>query len=154
LGIKDLVSEITSILPGFSGYYEKEKRREEDKLLRDYLFKKIEDIEKKVYERIKKITKSKEMKEIEKYVSITKEIERLKDSIRYSSYEYKGFFDIVDVNEETLKEIVNVDIGLIKMVKEMKEETIDDFNSLSAFLKDFEKLFEERKKIILGYKEV
>lgn len=152
MSIKKLVEELASIIPGFSGYYEIERRREEDKLLRDYLFKKIEEIEKSLNNKIKEITKSGEIKNLDKYSSITKNIERIKDSVRYTSYGYKGFFDIVDIDEEILEDILNIDMDMIKKIGEFNENMLDNPEILNDFFKEFEKIFNERKDRISGVK--
>lgn len=152
MSIKQLVQELATIIPGFSGYYEMERRREEDKLLRDYLFRKIEEIEKAVNNKIKEITKSGEMKNLDRYSSTAKNIERIKDSVKYTSYGYKGFFDIVNIDEEILEDILNIDIDMIRKIGEFDKKMLDDTEILSEFFKEFEKIFNERKDRISGVK--
>ncbi len=152
MSIKKLVEELASIIPGFSGYYEMERRREEDKLLRDYLYRKIEEIEKKLNSRIKEITKSGELKELDRFSSLTKNIERIKDSVKYTSYGYKGFFDVVNIDEQILEDILNIDMDMIRKIVGFNEDMLNNPEILNDFFRDFEKIFNERREKILGVK--
>ncbi len=148
MSIKKFVEELSSIIPGLSGYYDMEKRREEDTLFRDYIVRIIEEVEKKINERIKNLSKAGETKQMDKFGSIVKNIERIKDTIRFTSYGYKGFFDIVDINEETLEKILNFEVQLLRMLSEFDERILDNPDEISNFLKDFETIFNEKTKII------
>lgn len=152
MSIKQLIQELASIIPGFSGYFEMERRREEDKLLRDYLVKKIEEIEKKINEKIKKIAKSDEIKLLDNYGSVIKNIERIKDSVKFTSYGYKGFFDIVNIDEEVIRDILNIDYDMVRKIEEFDEKMVDNVGTLDGFFIEFERVFNERKEKISGIK--
>lgn len=79
-----------------------------------------------------------------------KNVERIKDLVRFTSYGYKGFFDIVDIDEKTLEEILDIDIDMIRKINGFEEQVIEDVEMLNKFFNEFERTFIERKNKISG----
>ncbi|MEA1913344.1 MAG: hypothetical protein U9N06_05890 [candidate division WOR-3 bacterium] len=114
------VDKIARTIPGFSGYYRKEERRENDERLRVKISKKLEYIEEVLNERGRRVTKSKDLSLLDKIGRIEKKLEKLKDSIRYANYGYSGFFDQKEVSEGTLRSIYKADIELLGWIQDFE----------------------------------
>ena len=121
--VSSWVDKIVKKIPGFSGYFIKEERRENDKRLREKIFHNLDKIKNVLNEIGIRVTKSGDLSPLNKIERVRKRLEKLRDSIRYSDYGYSGFFDQKDIGEETLVSVYKVDLELL--------DWIDDFISMT-----------------------
>lgn len=158
--------QILSVLPGFKGYKEKELRRESDRLLRDYLYRRLgegEDHLKKFFQRLSDRRVYGVLEEVDRLVMA---FDRVKARIDHASYGYSGFFDVLKVDERDLEEMLSFDEELIKTVEEIFEEVkalreVDvekvgeirrHLEAIRSSLEELEETFNRRKEKILGVK--
>jgi len=121
--VSSWVDKIVKKIPGFSGYFIKEERRENDKRLREKIFHNLDKIKNVLNEIGIRVTKSGDLSPLNEIERVRKRLEKLRDSIRYSDYGYSGFFDQKDIGEETLVSVYKVDLELL--------DWIDDFISMT-----------------------
>jgi len=150
MGLKKMVESIAKIIPGFNGYYKKETRREEDRNLREYIANALKRIEDSINAYGRRVAKKGDMSALERLNSLTKRIEKLKDTIRYSNYGYTGFFDSNHVDENILKKIIKKDFELIEWYNKIPQhiENEADINNISSKIEEGFKIFDERVKIL------
>lgn len=163
----DPLKQLMLKIPGFSGYYNKEMRRDADKMLRDHLagqfaaqrarLNSIQNdlIRAKAYDMIGRIDKA-----------ITK-LQTLIDRIRTATYGYAGLFDAARVDEAALDRLYQFDASLASGVdrlsgmvtnlenvtrqKAVEESAID--NAIDALVDETENLnatFDKRRQAIQG----
>ncbi|RLC41453.1 MAG: hypothetical protein DRH51_00295 [Candidatus Coatesbacteria bacterium] len=150
-------------IPGYSGYKEKETRREADKLLRVYIADKIKSHRDKITVLKERLLSEKKLDELTSLEKISSMLELLEDKVRYATYGYKGFFDAVKVKEKDLDRIYEFDAKLLQYVLDLEddienlksafdingEKFKDALNNLESELHNFGDEMEERKKLIL-----
>ena len=148
--ISNLVSFAAEKVPGFNGYYKKEKRREQDRLLRYKIVQIMEEIERMLHTKVKDITKTNDLSSLDNISSQIKLMEKLKDAIRYAQYGYSGFFDINEIDEEALLNLLMVDKNMLewitKFADSMKKDV--DFERLSNEIEKGFTLLNKRKQAI------
>lgn len=150
--ISEFVDDIARNIPGFSGYYRKEERRENDKRLRREVVKGVEYIEKIIEKKGRKASKEGDFEELDRIGKIGKRIEKLKDSIDYADYGYSGFFDRKEVGEEKLRSVYRADMKLLNWVEKFIEEAgiESEMNWISENIEKGFGILKSRKEIIEG----
>lgn len=137
---KDLktLEKLELIIPGFKGYKQKELIREDDKLIRNYLFNKIKEAEETVRSYLADSLDGKIPISVSELNSIAKELNYLGTKIRVSPAGYSGYFDRVKVNENELEQVKKLDTELVASCEEIFSlvQKIKENASLLAELKE------------------
>lgn len=118
-------------VPGFSGYLEKEERRETDKKLREHLANRLGQTRSRLDPVMRELTDRGGMETfdlVEKLDRVKKALEKLTDRIQYASYGYSGLFDVVKIREPELDRLYRFDVALLERVEEMQNavESLED----------------------------
>lgn len=106
-------------LPGFKGYYEKELRREADKLLRTHLAERLQEQRNRLGEIQVALVKSKRMVAVGDIERAVAKLQRLIDRLKTASYGYAGWFDAVAVRNEDLDRLYQFDNDLMTGLDEL-----------------------------------
>ncbi len=147
-------------IPGFKGYYDRELRRDSDKLQRDFIVLKLNESLTEFRELIKDVTRKSDLKQLTEYGDIQKYFEKVINNIKYSDRGYTGFFDLIKVKEKELDVIYEKDLEIVESVLEfsdsfslLKDLTSDSdkLKKIRKFLEDIEESFEKRNKILKGF---
>ncbi|MBC7249183.1 MAG: hypothetical protein H5T62_02780 [Anaerolineae bacterium] len=157
-GLESLVAKI----PGYSGYKEKETRREADKLLREQLVRAFDEQRRHLLELQKQLVSSGQIALLDDMDSAAVKLQTLIDRIRTASYGYAGFFDAVKVKEEQLDALYEFDNALVEQVSNVEaaiervasalaaqEGLAEAIGDLTAVVRDINDLFSRRQDVIL-----
>jgi hypothetical protein len=110
-GMSDL-EKLAAKIPGYSGYKEKEVRREADKLLRDHVYRVLTEQRRRI-EDIQANLGLGQIEEVEKLGRARRRLQTLADTVHTASYGYAGLFDAVKVQEEQLDALYTFDNNLL-----------------------------------------
>lgn len=110
---QDILRKLMSKIPGFSGYIERGNRRDADKLLRESIAQKYEQVWKKVGNIQKDLASQQELEYIDDLDGATTKMRTFIDKVRGASYGYSGFFDAVKIKEDALKRLYEYDLTLV-----------------------------------------
>jgi len=113
---QDIFKKIASKIPGFSGYIERQNRRAADKLLRESVAARYEELHKKLSELQQDLTRKGEITVLDDLETAATKLRTFIDKIRTASYGYSGFFDAVKVNEEEIKKLYEFDASMLDSV--------------------------------------
>lgn len=112
----DLLGKIRKTLSGFIGYFDRENRREADKLLRTTLG----DRYQQQWERISAIQRqmidSGMLDVVDQLEAAALKLRGFIDRVRTASYGYAGFFDAVRINSTELQKLYSYDLQLLEDV--------------------------------------
>jgi hypothetical protein len=157
-GFEKLVSKI----PGYSGYKEKEMRREADKLLRDHIYGVLTEQRGRI-EDIQADLGVEHIEHVEKIGTARRRLQTLADTVHTAAYGYAGLFDAVKVKEEQLDALYSFDNGLLNEVEAIKaavsslQAAIDNDEGLSGAIRDLtetitrlQDLYNRRKDVLTG----
>lgn len=159
---QDIFKKILGKIPGFSGYIERENRRSSDKLLRETIANRFEE----VWGRISAIQRDLVSQGLIEFVD-DMEASAIKyrqfiDRVRNASYGYSGLFDAVKINETELAMIYQYDLELLTLAGEASQ-ALDNIEAslgsdgLPAAIRHLNsqatkavKAFNDRAEIVLG----
>lgn len=156
-GERTILEKITSYVPGYHGYKEKELRREADKIVREYIVNKLNEIKMTLDDVFKEIADTNDVETFSTANRVSAVLDRLINKIEHANYGYSGFFDAVKVKEEKLDKLLEFDYTILDkinslrdtanniLVQENKKKTLEDFRKK---LIELENAFNQRNEVI------
>lgn len=160
---RGIINKLMELIPGYSGYVEKETRREADKLLREHLADRLELEKRRLEELRSEMTDAKKLELLDDVDRVDLVFENLVDRLRFASYGYAGFFDTVRVDEDALDRLYEHDealagdvAGIAAKLDELRGAYDSDgdvaaaLKELRRLLKDFETKLAKRQDVITG----
>ena len=145
----DLLQRVASLIPGFSGYADKEARRNSDSILRERLAQRIDRVRHQIERQIEAASHGGSLELIDELGRATKAAQRARDRLRYASHGYSGFFDPVQVDSAKLEQLYQFDLSLVQTVESLEARVQDPLEpgsarSLTASLREFDDKLDER----------
>jgi hypothetical protein len=113
---QDAIRKLLGKIPGFKGYFERENRRASDKLLRDSISKKYEEIWDRISKMQRDLISQGAIYSIDDLEAAAIKIRQVSDRIHKASYGYSGLFDAVKINEKELELLYNYDLAMMDNV--------------------------------------
>lgn len=118
-GDQDPIKKLLSYIPGFSGYIERSNRRAADKLVRDPVAQRFEDLYKRTSRLQADIISQGGIEHIDDIEKASLQIRTFADKIRNATYGYSGFFDAVKINEEELAKLYAFDSAFFEIADQL-----------------------------------
>ncbi len=115
-GSQDIITKIISKVPGFTGYIERESRRDSDKLLRVTVADRFEEQWKRLSGIQRELISQGGIEQVSSLEGAALKLRQFIDRVRTASYGYAGFFDPIKINEEELARIYEHDLALLESV--------------------------------------
>ena len=115
------LENLAYLVPGYQGYKEKERRREEDSRFRGLLLRRLTGIRGSIIDLLAKLAEGPHDAEVDEVEARAKTLDSLADAIRYAPYGFSGFFDAAEVAEEKLDRILEVDLLLFEDLHTIEE---------------------------------
>lgn len=116
-GEKNWLQRLGEKIPGFSGYQAKERRRDVDKLQRDAIAERLRGVKGAIAAATRDLTDAGRLMEIAPLERVSKKVDTVENRIRYATYGYSGFFDVVQIKEQQLDGIYRFDLALVEKVE-------------------------------------
>jgi hypothetical protein len=160
-----LLEKIMLVVPGFSGYKKKEQRREADKIIRNFLYSKLQEARNMLQDTYSLLTESEQTEYLQSIDRLVAVFDRVSERVNHASYGYHGFFDAVKIEEPDLDRMIEFDTELVDGAKELAERVRglktqvlakrfdalgQDADELRNAVEEFEGTFDERKDVIDG----
>jgi hypothetical protein len=158
----DPFKKILNKVPGFGGYIERQKRRDSDKLLREYIFDQFRELEGRVSRLQRDFISQGEIKYVDDLEATAIKLRTFADRIKTATRGYSGLFDAVNVNEAELTQIYEYDAAMLGLGDEVSH-AIDNVEAsvgtdgLPAAIRHLEtkseqciQAFNDRESVILG----
>ena len=157
-----LLEKITRIIPGVSGYQEREKRRADDKALRDRVAETIARCRQKISDRMNHLSRTGgkgSLRAVGDLEAVNVLLERVEDEIRYAPSGYAGWFDREGVGLEDLEDLYEQDLTLLEIARRMEDrapsgepEAGEEWvQGVKRELKDMRQAFEDRLSLLKGW---
>ena len=158
----DPFKKILNKVPGFGGYIERQKRRDSDKLIREYLFDQFRKLEGRVSRMQRDFISQGEIKYVDDLEATAIKLRTFADRIKTAARGYSGLFDAVNVNEAELTQIYEYDSSMLDLVDEVDRaihnvESSVGTDGLPAAIRHLEtkagdciQAFNDRENVILG----
>lgn len=162
LSDRDPIEKILSYVPGFKGYFDRDNRRSADKLLRETVANRFEELYQRLSALQRDLVSQGELKLVGELEAATIKIRTFTDRIRSATYGYSGLFDAVNVNSEELQQIYNFDLALLQYTDSIND-AIDNVERsigsdglpaavrhLVSLTREAIETYDRRKEVILG----
>jgi len=162
-GAQDIFKKLGSYVPGFSGYVERQNRRSSDKLLRETVARRFDELYKRASALQKDLISQGKLEFVDDMESAVIKIQTFMDKVRTATYGYAGFFDAVKINEKELAAIYNYDMTFFDLAAQIGhaldnvEASLGDDAGLPAAIRNLTTLarqavetFDRRYEVING----
>jgi hypothetical protein len=130
-GGQDIFKKLLSYVPGFSGYIERTNRRAADKLLREQVALKYNELAARTSRLQKDIADAGQIDFLDEMDSVGLKMRTFADRIKNASYGYSGFFDAIKINEKELEKIYAFDTAFF-MLADQISSGLDNVESAVA----------------------
>jgi len=127
-GDQDIFKKLASKIPGFKGYIERSNRRAADKLLRETVAERFEELWRRISSLQTDFINQGELIYVDDLERGAIKLRTFIDKVRRASYGYSGFFDAVKVNEDELARIYEYDNAMFDLVDDVSH-AIDNVES-------------------------
>lgn len=161
-GDMDLFKKILSKIPGFSGYMERQNRRDSDKLIRDRIFSRFRELESRLSGVQRDFIARGELDYVDDLEASAIKMRTFADRIRTATRGYSSLFEAVKINEEELRKLYEYDASMLDLVDEVSRaiehiEASVGTDGLQAAIRNLEAVtrqcietFDRREEIILA----
>lgn len=154
------LERIVHKIPGFRGYYERELRRDSDRLQREFIVKQLRKVKTGMNKVLQAASRAKDFDLLREYDLFAKELDRSIGAVRYADQGYSGFFDLVKIREAELDQAYERDA----LIAEAADALAAGFQKLAAApldsaalaplregLAQIDTLFAQRLALLKGY---
>ena len=164
---QNILERIVEIIPGYRSYRQRERRRDVDKALRTYVANRIRDFMTRLRNLSKPLTDSGRIAVLDDLDTMSRRLEAVSDKVRFASYGYAGFFDVIKIKENELEALYAFDVKLLDSVNNLydllkpEEETTlvadsvklaDRFKQIENAVRHLETLLLDRTNLIVNVK--
>ena len=158
---KDLVGKIQNFVSGFLGYYDRDRRREADKLLRDGIAARYEAEWSRISDVQASLVSAKQLEYLDEIESAAIKLRAFVDRVRGAARGYSGFFDAVRVKKDELQQIYAYDLTLLESSERLgtavdqlagavgKDGLPEAIHNLIEMARESTRLYESRAEVIL-----
>lgn len=160
-GDQDFVKKLASNIPGFQGYIERQNRRAADKLLRETVADRFDELYKRTSNIQVDLVSQGKITLLDDMEKAAIQLRTLADKMRTAAYGYSGFFDAVKINEGELANLYAFDASFFDLIEQIGrgldnvEASIGDEDGLAAAIRHLTSLgrqavetFERRLEVI------
>ena len=155
------VERILHKIPGFKGYFEREFRRDADRLQREFIVKQLREAKKNLNRVIETVSRQKNLELLTEYDLFSRSLEKTINEIRYADGGYSGFFDLIKIRESELDSVYRLDSDMIELAARFNEEC-DKLKTLAPapalieplreHLRQIDAMFSRRADLLKGYR--
>ncbi len=135
-GAQDLFKSLAGKIPGFGGYVERQNRRAADKLLRETVARRYEELYKRASAMQADLVSNGMISYVDDMEKAVIKIRTFIDKIAMASYGASGLFDAVKINEKELAQLYEFDNAFF----DLADQTGRALDNVEASLSDAEAL--------------
>ncbi|HUS17412.1 MAG TPA: hypothetical protein VM536_20645 [Chloroflexia bacterium] len=118
---QDFFHRVAEMIPGYTGYQDKERRREADKELRMYLARQFRDQHSALVRVQQQIARSRHLEAIGEVDRLAGVLQRFIDKLETATQGYAGLFDPIQVREAELDQLYTFDAALTEGLGEVTD---------------------------------
>jgi hypothetical protein len=156
----DIFKKISSKIPGFKGYVERQNRRDSDKLIRDTVFRRFRELEGRVSDLQVEFTNQGQLNYTDDLEKAALRLRTFADRVRTAPRGYSSLFEAVKINEPELAKLYEFDAALLDKADEVNR-AIDNvqasvgtdglpaaIRNLQTVSKDCIKAYDRRQEVL------
>jgi len=159
----DPFKKLLSYIPGFSGYIERQNRRDADKILRDTVARRFDELWGRTSNLQTEMVSDGMIKYVDDMEKAAIALRTFIDKISKAPRGYSGLFDAVKINEKELEAIYQFDVAFFTLGEEVGraldnvEASVGDEEALPAAIRNLTtqarlavETFDRRSEIVTG----
>jgi hypothetical protein len=141
-GQVDPFKKLVSYIPGFSGYVERQNRRDADKLVRETVGRRFTELWKRTSNLQVDMVSAGKIEYVDDMEKAALQLRTFIDKISTASRGYSGLFDAVKINEKELEQLYNFDLTFFELADQVGhgldnvEASMGDDNALPATIRN------------------
>lgn len=141
-GQMDPITKLASLVPGFSGYVQRENRRAADKLVRQAVANRFEELWRRLSGLQADLVSAGKMEYVDDVEKAAIQLRTFADKIKTAARGYAGVFDAVKINEKELEQLYNFDLAFFNSATDLGrgidnvEASLADDNALPAAIRN------------------
>jgi hypothetical protein len=160
---RSVLEKLTSKIPGWGGYQERQERRKADQILRQTLAEKLADQRKRLDVAQKDLISHGRIELVDDIGSAVTQLQTFIDRVRLASYGYSGLFDAVKINQNELEQMYNFDAALFEYVERLNAASdrlreaipsgqglVEVIRIVQDICREANSTFDQREHVILG----
>ena len=162
---QDPFKRLVSFIPGFSGYIERQNRRDADKVLRDTVARRFEEQWQRASQLQSDLVSAGKIEFVDDMEKAAIKLRTFIDKISTAPRGYSGMFDAVKINEKELESIYQFDAAFFDLAEQVGrgldnvEASIGDEAALPAAIRNITSLarlavetYNKRSEAVVGTK--
>ncbi len=114
-GQMDPFKKLASYIPGFSGYVERQNRRDADKLVRDTVARRFGELWTRTSNLQTDLVSAGKIQYVDDLEQAALQLRTFIDKITTASRGYAGLFDAVKINQKELEQLYNFDLAFFEL---------------------------------------
>ncbi len=118
-GQMDPFKKLASYIPGFSGYVERQNRRDADKLVRETVARRFEELWKRTSNLQTDLVSAGKIEFVDDMEKAAIQLRTFIDKISTAARGYSGLFDAVKINEKELEKLYNFDLAFFNLADQI-----------------------------------
>ncbi len=118
-GQMDPFKRLASYIPGFSGYIDRQSRRDADKLVRDTVSRRFEELWTRTSNLQKDLIGAGKIQFVDDMEQAALQLRTFIDKISKAARGYAGFFDAVKINQKELEQLYNFDLAFFDLADQI-----------------------------------
>lgn len=159
-GDLDPFKKILSYIPGFKGYIDRQARRDQDKILRDSIANRFEELWQRISSIQRDMVAQGEIQLVDDLEGAAVKLRAFIDRVRRAPRGYSGLFDAVKINSDELERLYQYDATLLTFADEVSraidnveasigsEGIVAAIRHLRSMAQQCVDLYERRAKVI------
>ncbi len=157
------LEKLLEIIPGWSGYQERQNRRKADQVLRQTLAEKLAAQRRKLDVAQNELIAHGKIEFVDDVGSAVTQLQTFIDRVRFATYGYSGLFDAIRINQNELEQMYNFDAALFDYVERLDaatgrlreaisigEEIAEAVRVIQEICREANDAFDQREHVILG----
>jgi hypothetical protein len=142
----DPLKKLVSLIPGFSGYVERQNRRDADKLVRETVARRFNELWKRISALQADLVIAGKIEYVDDLEKAALQLRTFIDKVSTASRGYSGLFDAVKINEKELEQLYNFDLAFFDLADQVGhgldnvEASMGDDNALPAAIRNLTSL--------------
>lgn len=159
----DPFKKLLSYVPGFSGYIERQNRRDADKILRDTVARRFEELWGRASNLQVELVNAGMIKYVDDMEKASQSMRTFIDKISRAARGYSSMFEATKINEKELEAIYQYDLAFFTLADQVKgaldnvEASLGDEAALPAAIRNLNTLsrlavetFDRRSEVVAG----
>ncbi len=163
--MSDVETFLSEKVPGYSGYKQKEMRREADKILRETIASRMRHVKSQLDSLQQVLISAGKYHLLTKTGSTATQIQTFIDRVRTAAYGYGGLFDAERVDEDKLDRLYEFDAALMDYVDRIQaaiDQALDNIDGdidklvtqIQTLAREANSTFDERREYIAGTQDL